>query len=65
MTAKIRLPVEALAASRMKALYLFPRLFVLEHVTTEIVHTLESLAALVAVESRVLCCGFDSARPVQ
>lgn len=65
MTAQIRLPVKTLAASRMKALDLFPRFFVLEHVTAKVVHTLESLAALIAMEPRVLCCGLDSARPVQ
>jgi hypothetical protein len=65
MAAEISLPVEALVASTLRAMYLFSCCFMLEHMTTKVVDTLESFIALVAIESGILCCGFDPARPVQ
>jgi hypothetical protein len=65
MASEIGFPVKALAASGMGAWNLVPCCFVLEHVTAKIVNALESFIAFVTIEFGILCCRFDSARPVQ
>mgnify|MGYP001416420017 CR=1 FL=1 len=61
---KIGFPVETLVATSLAALNLLPRSFMLEHVATQVIDTLESLVAFIAVKSCILCCCLHSFRSV-